>query len=119
NYPPADAEGYPPSVDVSRRLAFVFSAYPDYCDAGKPYLAGENAPTVAGPSGEQQVANEVYCQPGAARRIGNLGLMAKAGVHAGEDVGVPATGPGADMFHGRMDNTQVFRIIATALGLGG
>jgi hypothetical protein len=26
--------------------------------------------------------------------------------------------PGADMFHGRIDNTRVFRIMATALGLG-
>jgi alkaline phosphatase len=29
-----------------------------------------------------------------------------------------AIGPGADMFHGRIDNSRVFRIMATALGLG-
>jgi alkaline phosphatase len=38
-------------------------------------------------------------------------------VHAADDVILTASGPGADMFHGRVDNTQVFRIIATALGL--
>ena len=40
NYAPADGEGYPPAVEVSRRLALVFAAYPDYCDAGRPNLPG-------------------------------------------------------------------------------
>src|SRR5438552_14644859 len=35
NYPAPNAEGYPPNVDVSRRLAFVFGAFPDYCDLGR------------------------------------------------------------------------------------
>ncbi len=118
NYPPPDAEGYPPSIDVSRRLAFVFAAHPDYCDPGKPYLAGENVPTVPGPDGEKQVANETYCEPGAARKLGNLSMFAKAGVHAADDVVLTAEGPGAEVFHGRIDNTQVFRAMATALGLG-
>ena len=118
DYPPPDADGYPPSVDVSRRLALVFSAFPDYCDAGKPYLEGENEPTVAGPDGKKQVANEAYCRPGAARKIGNLSLMANSGVHAADDVVLTASGPGAETFHGRIDNTHVFRAIATALGLG-
>ncbi|MGZ2788193.1 hypothetical protein AAER32_17290, partial [Pseudomonas aeruginosa] len=30
NYPKPDAQGYPDSVDVSRRLAFVFGAFPDH-----------------------------------------------------------------------------------------
>lgn len=49
NYGPANADGYPARIDVSRRLAFVFSAYPDYCETGRPYLEGENVPAVAGP----------------------------------------------------------------------
>jgi len=158
NYPAADAEGYPEKVDVSRRLALVFAAYPDYCDPGKPYLEGENQPTVAAPAApaptapaspspaagasspapapastatvvvpaapaadsEKQpvVANEAYCKPGAARKIGNLPITARSGVHAADDVILTATGPGADAFHGRIDNTFVFRAIARALGLG-
>jgi alkaline phosphatase len=39
-------------------------------------------------------------------------------VHAGEDVILTATGPGADQVRGFLDNTEVFRIIAEALGLG-
>ena len=30
----------------------------------------------------------------------------------------PAMGPGAEQFHGHMENTRVFKAIATALGLG-
>ncbi len=117
NYPAPDAEGYPGKVDVTRRLAMVFAAYPDYCDPGKPYLEGENQPTSA-PEGEKQTANEVYCKPGAARKIGNLPFTARNGVHAADDVVLTAMGPGADVLHGRVDNTFVFRAMARALGLG-
>ena len=34
-------------------------------------------------------------------------------------IGNQLMGPGAEQFHGRIDNTRVFRIMATALGLGG
>jgi len=117
NYPPADKDGFPSSVDVSRRLAMVFAAYPDYCDPGRPYLAGENKPTV-GEEGAKAAANEEYCRPGAARKIGNLPFTARSGVHAAEDVVLTATGPGADVFRGRLDNTFVFHAMARALGLG-
>jgi alkaline phosphatase len=117
NYPAADAGGYPPSVDVSRRLAFAFAAYPDHCDAGKPYLAGANVPVVRSADGKN-VPNEQACAaPGAARRIGNLPLTAGSGVHSADDVLLTAMGPGAEQFRGRIDNTRVFRVMATALGL--
>jgi len=146
DYPPADADGFPEKVDVSRRLAVVFAAYPDYCDTGRPYLDGENMPTVqpggqgtgvpkpsapAGPAvvasakpslaaeaDQPAVANEVYCKRGSARRIGNLPFTARSGVHAADDVVLTAMGPGADVLHGRRDNTFVFHAMARALGLG-
>jgi alkaline phosphatase len=108
NYPVPDTDGYPPSVDVSRRLAFVFSAYPDTCDAGRPFLGNPNKP------GDEKVC----ALPGAAKRVGNLPFKATSGVHSAEDVILTATGPGAALFHGRIDNTRVFRVMATALGLG-
>jgi alkaline phosphatase len=118
NYPAPNADGYPDKVDVSRRLAFVFGGFPDYCDLGHPYLDGENVPAVRGPNSDY-VANEKYCNvPGAARRTGNLPFGTAAGVHAADDVVLTAIGPGADLFRGRIDNTRVFRNIATALGLG-
>ena len=117
---PANAAGYPDRVDVSRRLAFVFGAFPDYCDTGHPHLDGENVPAVAGPSPHTFVANEKYCsEPGAARRTGNLPFSVNSGIHAADDVVLTAMGPGSEQFHGRIDNTRVFRVMATALGLGG
>jgi alkaline phosphatase len=118
NYPPANAEGYPDKVDVSKRLAFVFSTYPDSCDSGRPYLDGENVPAVEGAEKNVYVANEKNCAlPGAIRRVGNLPFNINAGVHAADDVVLTAMGPGAELFRGRIDNTRVFRVIATALGL--
>ena len=118
NYPAANASGYPEKVDVSRRLAFVFGAFPDYCDLGRPYMDGENVPAVAGATRTTNVANEKYCNvPGSARRSGNLPFEASQGVHAADDVVLTATGPGAELFRGRIDNTRVFRIMTTALGL--
>ena len=118
NYPAPNADGYPDRVDVSRRLAFVFSAYPDSCDNGKPYLEGENVPAVEGATKGTYVANEKNCAaPGAVRRTGNLPFNMNAGVHAADDVILTTMGPGAEQFRGRIENTRVFRVIATALGL--
>jgi alkaline phosphatase len=117
NYPPANADGYPDRIDVSRRLAVVFGTYPDYCDPGRPYLDGENVPAVQGDKKGVYVANEKYCGPGAVRRVGNLPFGVNTGVHAADDVVLTATGPGSEMFHGHIANTRVFRAMATALGL--
>ncbi len=118
NYPPADAEGYPPTVDVSRRLAFTFGAYPDHCTRGKPHLDGEFVPAKPGLFSTANSANEEYCGPQATRMQGNLPFTAGSGVHAADDVLLTAMGPGSDQFRGHMENTRVFRAMATALGLG-
>lgn len=116
NYPAPGPDGYPSTVDVSRRLAFVFGSTPDRCDNAHPYTEGENVPAVK--QGDKYVANDKNCaKPGAVRIEGNLPADAPQGVHAADDVVLTAFGPGAEQFHGRIDNTRVFRYIATALGL--
>jgi alkaline phosphatase len=118
NYPAPDAEGYPASVDVSRRIAFHFGAYPDHCFNGKPYLDGENVPAVAGPVKGEFVANDKYCdQPGAVRLTGNLPKDANSGVHSGDDVVLTAIGPGSEFFRGHMENVKVFRAMVSALAV--
>jgi alkaline phosphatase len=117
NYPKPDAQGYPDSVDVSRRIAFAFGAFPDHCMSGKPSLNGPFKP--AETKDREAVANEEFCTPQSMRVQGNLPVTASRGVHAADDVVLTAMGPGSEMFRGRIDNTRVFRIIATALGLGG
>jgi alkaline phosphatase len=114
-YPEADGKGYPPSVDVSRRLAFVFGAFPDHCTTGKPFLGGPFKP--AEEKDNKAVANEVFCTPNATRMKGNLPFVQPQGVHSADDVVLTAMGPGSEEFHGRIDNTRVFRAIANALGL--
>jgi alkaline phosphatase len=119
NYPAADKDGYPPRVDASRRLAIFSAASPDYCETFRPKLDDPNSPTVEGQDKGTYDANERYCNmPGAMRRLGNLPKYLNQGVHSGEDVILTATGPGSERVRGQMDNTEVFRVIAEALGLG-
>ena len=119
NYPAPDAEGYPARVDVSRRIALFSASLPDHYETLRPKLDDPNDPTVAGKEAGTYVANERYkSAPGAMLRLGNLPAMINADVHSGEDVILTATGPGSERVHGQMENTEVFRIIAEALGLG-
>ncbi|MBV8112270.1 MAG: alkaline phosphatase [Hyphomicrobiales bacterium] len=119
NYPTPDAEGYPARVDVSRRLALFSASLPDHYETFRPKLDNPNDPTVAGKEPGTYVANERYKNvPGAVLRFGNLPAMINADVHSGEDVILTAAGPGSDRVRGQMDNTEVFRIMAEALGLG-
>ncbi|MEZ0302999.1 MAG: alkaline phosphatase [Hyphomicrobiaceae bacterium] len=115
NYPAAGPDGYPASIDVTRRLAFVFAGFPDHCTSGKPYLGGPFRPTES--KENKAVANEVFCTPEATRMQGNLPFTQPQGVHSADDVVLTAMGQGAELYRGRLDNTRVFRVIATALGL--
>jgi alkaline phosphatase len=118
NYGPVDAEGYPTDIDVSKRIAFAFGTTPDTCFNAKPHLDGENVPAVAGATKGTYVENPKACaRPGAVHITGNLPFDASSGVHSGDDVLLTAMGPGSEVFHGRRDNTFVFRAMATALGL--
>jgi len=119
NYPAPDAEGYPARVDVSRRLALFSASLPDHYETFRPKLDNPNDPTVAGKEPGTYVANERYKNvPGAVLRFGNLPAMINADVHSGQDVILTAVGPGSDRVRGQMDNTEVFRVMAEALGLG-
>jgi alkaline phosphatase len=118
-YPAPNAEGYPDRVDVNRRLALFSASLPDHYETFRPKIDQPNNPTVPGPQAGTFVANEQYKNvPGALFRLGNLPALANASVHSGEDVILTALGPGSENVHGQLDNTEVFRIIADALGLG-
>jgi alkaline phosphatase len=119
NYPAPDADGYPSRVDVSRRLAMFSASLPDHYETFRPRLDNPNEPTVAGSEKGTFVANERYKNlPGSVLRLGNLPRLASASVHSGEDVVMTASGPGSEAVRGQLDNTDVFRVMAEALGLG-
>ena len=118
NYPAPDAEGYPSRVDVSRRLAIFSASLPDHYETFRPKLDNPNEPTVKGEQPDTVKPNEKYKDvPGVVLRFGNLPAMMGASVHSGEDVILTATGPGSERVKGSMDNTEIFRVIADALGL--
>ncbi len=119
NYPAADAQGYPSRVDVSRRLAMFSASLPDHYETFRPRLDNPNDPTVPGKEAGTFDANEQYKNvPGAVFRLGNLPRLANASVHSGEDVILTASGPGSEKVRGQLDNTEVFRVMVEALGLG-
>jgi alkaline phosphatase len=119
NYPAPDADGYPSRVDVSRRLAIFSASLPDHYETFRPKLDDPNEPTTKGDDAGTFKANDKYKDvPGAVLRPGNLPAMVGASVHSGEDVILTATGPGSDRVKGSMDNTEVFRVMVDALGLG-
>jgi alkaline phosphatase len=120
NYPPANAQGYPERVDVSKRLAVTYANTPDHYETFRPKLDGTFVPAVK--DGNNVIANPAYKDsPGALLRVGNLPRTgpraADQGTHTADDGLVSAIGPGAERFAGFIDNTEVFRNIVDALGL--
>ncbi|HEX9390330.1 MAG TPA: alkaline phosphatase [Usitatibacteraceae bacterium] len=122
NYPPADANGYPPSVNVSRRLGIFYTNAPDHYETFRPKLDEPFTPAVKDEKGNI-VPNPKYQQvAGAISLIGNLpktgARAASEGVHTADDGVLTAIGPGSEQFEGFMDNTEVFRAMVNSLGLG-
>lgn len=115
NYKDEDKDGYPDSVDVSKRLAIFFNNFPDHYETFRPKLEGRFVPAVKNDKGHY-VANEKYKDvPGAVFREGNLPRKASDGVHTADDVVLTAVGPGSETVKGFMDNTEVFRVMINAL----
>jgi len=125
-YPKPDDEGYPQTVLASRHLNIVYGSHPDYYETYLPKLNGAFEPTVCtkkDPKDDSRCltysANPKYEHEGRAQlREGNLPRSESSGVHAVDDGVLSATGPGADAFHGFMDNTEVFKAMVQALGIG-
>lgn len=119
NYPKANVEGYPNQIDVSKRLAFFYGNYPDHYETLHPKLDATFKPAVKDEAGKY-VANPKYIQmqEDAIHIPGNLPSNQAVGVHTADDAVLNAMGPGSEKFRGFMDNTEVFRVMVDALGLG-
>lgn len=118
NYVDADGDGYPDSVDVSRRLFLAANNGPDHYETFRPKLEGPFVPAIQNES-KQYVANEAYKDvPGAVLVQGNIPRSGDTGVHAVDDVVLQATGPGSENFKGYMEQSDVYRVLAEALALG-
>jgi alkaline phosphatase len=118
NYPAPGHDGYPDRPDVSRGLAVFYADEPDHWEDRAPALGGPREPTVPAPDRKGWVANPAEKNDRSVLVEGNLPRSAEGGVHTMDDVVLDAMGPGSDRVHGFMDNTEVFQVMADALGLG-
>lgn len=117
-YQDADGDGYPDDVNVPKRLAVFFGATPDYYETFAPKLDGPFVPAVQDEKGVY-VANHAYKDaPGALFRPGVLPRDESQGVHTVDDMVAHAQGPNAEKITGYLENSDVFLIMADALGLG-
>ena len=118
NYVDEDGDGYPDSVDVTRRLFLAANNGPDHYETFRPKLDGPFQPAIQNEN-KQYVANEAYKDvPGAVLVQGNIPRSGDTGVHSVDDVVLQATGPGSEGFKGYMEQSDVYRVIAEALALG-
>ena len=93
---------------------------------GKPRMAADGKPYgilsyATGPGGPEN--GEARLDPSQAD-VFDPGYRAQAAIplgsaaHTGEDVAAYAQGPGAERVRGLMDQTDIFQVMATALGIG-
>ncbi|MCF3642396.1 alkaline phosphatase [Rhizobium sp. TRM95111] len=118
NYEDANGDGYPDKVDVTRRIAMFANNFPDYYETFRPKLDGPFVPAIENEN-KEYVANEAYKDvPGAVLRTGNIPKSGDTGVHAVDDVVLQASGAGAEVFKGYMEQSDVYKVIADVLALG-
>jgi alkaline phosphatase len=118
NYVDSNGDGYPDSVDVSRRLFLAANNGPDHYETFRPKLDGPFVPAIQDEN-KKYIANEAYKDvPGAVFVEGNIPREGDTGVHAVDDVVLQATGPGSENFKGYMEQSDVYRVLADALALG-
>ncbi len=118
NYADADGDGYPDSVDVTRRLFLGANNGPDHYETFRPKLDGPFVPAIQDEN-KKYIANEAYKDvPGAVFVQGNIPREGDTGVHSVDDVVLQAAGPGAEGFKGYMEQSDVYRVLADVLALG-
>lgn len=118
NYKDENGDGYPDSVDVTKRLAMFANNFPDYYETFRPKLDGPFVPAVQDEN-KHYIANAAYKDvPGAVLRTGNLPKDGDSGVHAIDDIVLQAQGPGSEAFKGYMEESDVYRVLADVFALG-
>jgi alkaline phosphatase len=113
-YEDTTGDGFPDSPDPDVQLFFGWSNHPDHTDDfehnevfAQPALRDHSGRAVDNPDRD----------PGAELQVGNLPLNQTNCVHTVEDVGVFASGPGAERFNAVQDNTEIFFGMIGALGV--
>ena len=114
-----DAEGYPARIGRQPPPRLVLGQPPrPLRETLRPSSTTRTSPRWQARTPTPTSPTNATSIPGAALRLGNLPAMINADVRSGEDVILTATGPGSERVRGQMDDAEVFRVIAEALGLG-
>ncbi|PXF43755.1 Intestinal-type alkaline phosphatase [Gracilariopsis chorda] len=127
DYMDSNGDGFPDTWDVRTTLAAGMNNFPDHTEDYKvsPSMKRPAAPAslrfLSNALGVPDVlgfVNNPSDDPNGIFLSGNIASYLPTGVHTTQDVGLFAYGPGAEKVGGIMDNTEVFHIIASALGFG-
>lgn len=127
DYMDSNGDGFPDTWDVRTTLAAGMNNFPDHTE---DYKVSTSAKRPAAPVSLEFLSDAVGVpdvvgfvnnpvdDPNGIFLSGNIASYLPTGVHTMQDVGLFAYGPGAHNVRGIMDNTEVFHVIASALGFG-
>lgn len=115
DYIDSDGDGFPDSWEVRTTLAAGMNNYPDHTEDYKVSKSIKQPATFVPDIG---YLNNKDDDPNGIFLTGNIGPFGSTGVHTLQDVGLFGYGPGAEKIGGNVDNTEVFHIMASALGFG-
>lgn len=114
DYADSDGDGFPDTWDVRTTLASGMNNFPDHTTS---YTVSRSL-KVPATAVDEVFVNTDDDDPNGLFQSGNLPPSGSTGVHTLQDVGVFASGPGSERVRGILDNTAVYHIMASALGLG-
>ncbi|KAF9380152.1 hypothetical protein BGX21_002453 [Mortierella sp. AD011] len=121
SYFDADGDGFPDEWNVRYTLAAGTAGFPTHREDFQISVKGVNVPAVPKSNSHHHYQEYVAAPDNAPHGIlktGTLGVTEAVGVHSLQDVPIFAEGPGADLFAGIQDNTEIFHKISQLLGLG-
>ncbi|KAF9430632.1 hypothetical protein BGZ94_005440 [Podila epigama] len=119
SYVDADGDGFPDNWDVRYTLASGTAGFPAHREDFQISINGSNVPAMAKGSSHHHYPEHVPTEDAKGLyKPGTLPVKENVGVHSLQDVPVYAVGPGASLFAGTQDNTEIFHKIAEVLGLG-
>ncbi|KAF8930207.1 alkaline-phosphatase-like protein [Dissophora ornata] len=121
SYVDANGDGFPDEWNVRYTLAAGTAAFPTHREDFQININGTRIPAI--PQSSSHHHYQVYeANPTDAihgiPKTSTLGATESVGVHSLQDVPVFASGPGAHLFAGIQDNTEIFHKVAHLLGLG-
>lgn len=114
DYKDSDGDGFPDTWDVRTVLAAGMNNFPDHTDDYRVSSSMKNPALLTSAGYLDNPADD----PNGIFFSGNMPSYVPFAVHTLQDVGIFATGPGAERVGGFVDSTEVYHYIASALGFG-